>query len=324
MISRIRPALRTFRLVAVLLALAAGSGCESSWTRVSPGSRGKVPWVSRPLPPYVVPVAGLIRYPTTAPPCRAGKLRVSQGRSGVGLGNRLEELVFENVGATPCLLRGYPTISAETPSGRRRVLRPQRGDTYFGRLVPADLPVGGHVFIDFATSTGCEGGRKPAVHYRRPVFALPRGGNVQAKRVSISETCGLSMSEFGLPERYASPRAGPGTAGTLQVRLRLPAGVRAATVLRFDVVLIDPTATTVVLRPCPGYSEGLYAAGLAAERSYALNCDSVHIIPAHGRVRYAMRLAVPRQIKSGIAKLGWNLNTPAGPFASNVVRIAAG
>lgn len=281
-------------------------------------------WVNRPLPLYVTPEPRLIRYPTSARPCRAAQLRVSQGRGGVGLGNRLEELVFTNLGAKPCLLRGYPTISAEPPAGGRRLLRVRRGGTYFGRLVPADLPPGGHVFLDFGTSNcgcRCEGG-KP-VRYRNLVFTLPRGGSVHAERVSITVDCFLSMSDFGLPPRYSQPRAAPGTAGTLHARLRPPAGVRAGTTLVYTVTLSNPTRTTVVLRPCPGYTEGLYVSGLVVRRSFALDCDSVHAIPAHGQVRYAMRLVVPRKAAPRTAKLGWNLNTPTGPSEGGVIRITA-
>jgi len=58
-------------------------------------------------------------------------------------------------------------------------------------------------------------------------------------------------------------------------------------------------------------------------RSFALNCQSVHAIPAHGHVRYAMRLTVPRRSEPAIGKIGWTLNTPAGPFAGSALRITA-
>ena len=280
-------------------------------------------WVNRPIPLYVVPEPKLIRYPTSARPCRAAQLRVSQGRSGVGLGNRLEELVFTNLGTSPCLLRGYPTISAEPPVGARRLLRVRRGGTYFGRLVPADLPPGGHVFLDFGTSNcgcRCQGGRTP-VRYHHLVFTLPTDESVHAERVSITEDCFMSMSEFGLPPRYSQPRARPGSAGTLHARLRLPAVVRAGTTLSYTVTLSNPTRRTVVLRPCPGYTEGLYVSGLVVRHSFALDCDSVHAIPAHGQVSYAMQLVVPRKAAAGTAKLGWNLDTPTGPSEGGVIRI---
>ena len=267
-----------------------------------------VPWVNRPLPLYNAPEPKLVVYPTTAPLCGAARLRVSQGRTAVGLGNRLEELVFTNVGARACLLRGHPTITAGG-----RTVHPQLGGTYFGRLLPADLAPGRHVFLDLATSTGCDNGRRMPLHDRRLVFTLPQGGRVRAEHVSITEVCGLSMSDFGLPERYPEPR--------LRARLQLPAAVRADTTLRYTLTLSNPTATKVVLRPCPGYTESVYASGLVVRRSFALDCDSVHVIAARAVVRYALQLELPRRAQPGIAKLGWSLNTPVGPYAGEVVHI---
>src|SRR5439155_11946404 len=127
-------------------------------------------------------------------------------------------IVFINTGSGRCLLRGYPTITGVAPSGDRRTLRPTRGGTYFGRLIPADMAPGGRTFLDVATSAGCDGGRRPGTTYRQLVFDLPTGGRVRAGQVSITAVCGLSMSEFGLPERYAPvPRPTPGTAGKLTV-----------------------------------------------------------------------------------------------------------
>jgi uncharacterized protein DUF4232 len=313
---------RALRVLWLLLLLAGVSGCGSAAR--SPASDGVVPWVSRPLPTYTVPDPKLVRYPTSAPLCRGSQLRVSQGRNAVGLGNRLEELVFTNLGASPCLLRGYPAISAETPAGTRRLLHPLRGGTYFGLLVPADLRPGGHVFLDFGTSNcacRCEGGAP--VRYRDLVFTLPHGGSVQGRDVSISQDCFLSMSAFGLPARYALPRAVPGTAGALRARLRLPASVRAGSTLRFVVTLSNPAKTPVTLDPCPGFTEGIYTSGLSARHSFALNCDSVRSIPAFGHVRYELRLAVPSRATPGPAKLGWGMNTPTGPSIVGSVRITA-
>jgi hypothetical protein len=267
--------------------------------------------------------------PAASALCDAGRkagpvpdqLRVSQGRDAVGLGNRLERIVFTNSGSDLCLLRGYPTITAVTRAGTRRTVRPMRGGTYFGRLVPAVMAPGDHVFLDLATSSACEGGRKPGTTYRRLVFRLPTGGSVRAERVSITTVCGLSMSEFGLPERYEPIAPARGTAGTLRVRVRLPATVRTGSILRYTITLVNPTTTAVAFRPCPGYTQALYAGGPFVHRSFALNCDSVHAIPAHGRMRYAMQLAVPRQAVPGVAKFGWSLDTPSGPFVGRVITV---
>src|SRR5439155_9797354 len=123
-----------------LFVLAGACGCSS--TKASSPTAVVVPWVNRPLPLYVTPSARLVRYPAAAPACRSSQLRVRQGQDGVGLGNRLERLVFTNTGSGRCLLRGYPTITGVARSGNRRTLRPIRGGTYFGRLIPADMEPG--------------------------------------------------------------------------------------------------------------------------------------------------------------------------------------
>jgi hypothetical protein len=297
---------RKIAAAALLLLL---SGCGSSHT-------GVVPWVNRPLPRYHVPDAVLQRYPTSAPPCRASRLHVTQGRSGAGLGNDLEELVFRNLGARPCLLRGYPTIES---AGRE--LRPQRGGTYFGQLVPADLAPHGRVFLDLATGVNCDNGLRRATVYRSLVFTLPGGGRVAAPGVAIREVCGLSISEFGRQERWVQPAAKPGSAGTLLVSMRVPSRAHAGALFRYTVILRNPTKRTVELRPCPGYTQGLFTTRGSVERSYALNCDTVHAIPPGGRVRYAMQVHVPSTAPASYAKLGWNLDTPTGPFTGAAVQV---
>jgi hypothetical protein len=283
-----------------------------------------VPWLNRPVPLYVAPEPKLVRYPTSARACRGRQLRVSQGRGGVGLGNRLERFVFTNTGTLPCLLRGYPIITGVTSDGIRRAARPERGGTYFGQLVPADMAPGGRTFLDLATSTGCAGGARPGTNYTQVVFGLPAGGSIRAGHVSITDVCGLSMSEFGLTQRHATtPRAAAGTAGTLSLQLELPATVRVGSLLRYTVTLVNSTKTSVTLRPCPSYTQGLYANGAVVHRSLALNCDSVGVIPAHHRVRYAIQLSVPRRATPGTGKVGWGLDTPTGPFAGRVITVTA-
>lgn len=297
-------------LLFFLLGVAALTGCASGG---SARAAGPVPWVDRPLPLYHVPAAKPIRYPTTAPPCRAGQLRVSQGHLGGAAGNEAEPFLFTNIGSNTCLLRGYPTVSAETATGSRQALHPHHG-IFFGPLVPTDLPRGHHAFLDFGTGTGCDGGAGPVVRYRQLAFALPQGGVVRAGKATIAEQCGLTMSDFGLPERYAGPR--PGTPGALRAGVHLTARLRTgSTDLRYTVTLSNPTAKAVRLKPCPGYTEGVYTSGLAVHRSFALDCGAVHVIPAHGHVVYAMRLALPHGLAAGVVKLGWNLDTANGPFA---------
>jgi hypothetical protein len=103
----------------------------------------------------------------------------------------------------------------------------------------------------------------------------------------------------------------------------VPATVRAGTVLHYTVTLSNPTKTTIKLKRCPGYSEGVYASGLIVRRSLALNCDTVRAIGAHNHVTYAMELAVPRKAPAGVSKFSWSLNDPNGPFAGGIITVTA-
>ena len=77
-----------------------------------------------------------------------------------------------------------------------------------------------------------------------------------------------------------------------------------------------------MLQPCPGYTQSLYTPRASVHRSFGLNCDSVQVIPAHRRVRYAMQLEVPRRAAPGTGKFGWGLDTATGPFVGRVIAVA--
>jgi hypothetical protein len=253
----------------------------------------------------------VVRFPTTAPRCRPSQLRVTRGRSGVGTGNLYERLIFKNTGVEPCLLRGYPAITADTPTGRR-VLHPRHFNL---GLVPANLPPGGRTYLDFGTSDcGCRCLRPHPLRYRNLAFTLPGGGRL-ATGASLVVDCFLGMTPFGLPERFRDPKARPGAAGTLKSRINLPRLVHNGATIFYTVTLTNPTDVAVSLQPCPGYTDGL-------NRSLALNCDTVHEIPPHSHVDFAMRLRLPaKYTRAGIAKVVWSLNTPTGPRAAAVAGV---
>lgn len=295
------------------------SGCSSGHKTAGE----PVPWVNNPLPRYEVPAPKVIPYPTSAPPCHARELRISQGRGGAAAGTLYERLVFTNNGPRTCLLRGYPTISALGPDGSRRKLRPHREGLTFFSLVPTNLPSGGHSLIGLATSDVCDNGTRSPTIYRELSVRIANGETVHAGAgARITEVCGLYLSSFGLPARYTPLAPAPGTPATATVRVQMPASVRAGTVLHYTITLSNPTKTPITLQPCPGYSEGIYASGLVIRRSFALNCDAVRAIGAHEHARYAMELAVPSRAAAGVAKLSWSLNDPSGPSVGRIIRIS--
>jgi len=184
--------------------------------------------------------------------------------------------------------------------------------------VPADIPPGRRVVLNLGTSDcGCTCLRPHPTIYRHLEFGLPQGSSVPGGRFTLIKDCYLETSRFGLPENDIEPQAQLGTPGTLVARGRSPQSVKAGSIFQYTVELSNPTDDVVTLSPCPGYTEGVYTPSAHVSHSFRLNCDAVHSIRPHGRVRYAMELAIPRRA-SGFAKIGWSLNTPTGPYVAIV------
>jgi hypothetical protein len=288
------------------------------------GATGKpIPWQNTPLPLWRLPQPTPIPYSAGAPLCTARALRVHLGRHGAATGHLLEEFVFTNIGHATCLLRGYPVVRGRRIDGKLVVLRPRHG-TFFGQLVAADLKSGGHVFLDFETDDVCGNATLKAVVYHDLRFTLPRGGEASGGTSTLSLVCGLAMSQFGLPARYTgSATPAPGSVGSLQADIKLPATVRRGAILNYVVTLANHLRRAVRFKAtsCPGYTQGLYTNSVQVRGSYRLNCGSVQLIPTGEARGFAMKLRVPRNATLGLAKLGWNLDTETGAFAGATIEV---
>jgi hypothetical protein len=278
---------------------------------------GIVAWVDRPAPAYTPPPE-VSPYPTTAPRCLATQLRATSGPSGAGLGNQLEGITLTNVGPT-CLLDGRPVVTGLNAAGQRVTLSP-RPNTYFGPLLPADIPQGAHGYVYFGTASACAD-QLTSTEYRALAFDLPSGGRLSTQLTLIVGSCFLTMDNMGLPPVYSTkPSPPPGSIGTLNARAVLPAAVRAGETLRYTVVLYNPTDTAVSLSNCPSYTETL---GYPNNRSlsYMLNCDQLTVIPPGANVVYAMEFAITADAVMGQTKFSWHLNAPEGAFVGGVLTI---
>jgi hypothetical protein len=318
-VARMRGACAIRRMPIQLLAVGCLAGCGASMTA------GTVPWADRPLPTYRRPPAKLVAYPTSAPACRSSQLRVTQGHGGAAGPEAVFALTFTNTSRSTCLLRGYPRISAVGQSGVRAALHPLEGSSPIG-VTPSDITHGGHVYVYLATVTACNGGA-PIADYRSLIITLPHGGVLTpAPSVEVGIACSLlEMTAFGVPQRYAATPTAAGTFATAIARIVSPPSARAGEILRFTVSLSNPAAKReIALRPCPAYTEGIYASGTADDRSWRLNCASLGHIPAGGHVRFAMELAIPTDARAGPAKLSWEGDTPNGPYAGTVIEITGG
>ncbi|MGA2471834.1 MAG: DUF4232 domain-containing protein [Solirubrobacteraceae bacterium] len=255
-----------------------------------------------------------MRYPTSAPPCSRAQLRVSQGQGQGATGWVLEGVVFTNVSATPCLLRGYPEISGVTQAGVREAVLALHHGTIIAQNTPADMARGKNVdiWLDTPSQDPCPYGRpERPVTFTRLVFTLPHGGRVSAPAdVSISETCSiLSMTGFGLLQCYCGTPP-PSPLDGLHLRVTTPARVRAGEILSYSVTLTNASAKTVSLRRCPGYTERIAETDENVGYSFELNCATVHEIRAHTSVRYQMQIRVPSNSPPGTGDIGWGIDVP--------------
>ena len=283
------------------------------------------PFVNRPAPEYVPRRPEPSPYPTTAPPCRASQLRVTQGPGGVGAGNILMRVNFINVSQAPCQLGGLPQVVGLTAAGQLATL-PVTGNGYFIAPIPADIAPGesGVLNIGTANSGNCPTG--PAdVTYRALRFELPGGGWISTD-LSLTAGCGvLSISGLGKePGPYVEPTPSPGSIGTLRATLEgFPDMARAGTTVDFVVAVANTTDLAVSLSPCPSYTM-VFSPLTPTVHTFYLNCDKVTVIPHRTTVRYAMELAIPRDVAPDWqfgARFGWSLNSGFGPYAGGVIKI---
>ncbi len=278
---------------------------------------GVVTWVNRPAPAYSPPPQpSPTPYPTSATPCLASQLGVSTGPSGAAAGNDLEGFAFTNVSRTTCLLGGRPRVTAINAAGRRVALPLSPGQTFFGPLLPADIAPGSQGFLYFGTGSACGSGAEQQTNtqYRALWFDLPSGGRLQSTLTLFAGSCGLVMDNLGLPAPVLpASTPSPGSPGTLDAHVDLPSTVAVGQTLRYTVSLHNPSDVPVSLKPCPSYTETLYAS--YPWPSFWLNCDQVTVIPPGGQVVYAMELKVPSGAVTGASKFSWQLGSPYGPSA---------
>jgi hypothetical protein len=180
--------------------------------------------------------------------------------------------------------------------------------------VPATIDPGETAQLEIDTSSSCLAGQ-PEIRYNDARLAFPGGGELRLG-LSLDATCGpVWMSRW-------SRRARPGTLANpawdvLTVSLELPTSVRIGQTLEYAVVLTDPSGVPVALTPCPNYFQSL--GGVKTGGLFQLNC-SVAVVPAHGAVRYEMRVPIPVDTaEPGPVKLTWQLETDSAETAPKAV-----
>jgi Protein of unknown function (DUF4232) len=256
--------------------------------------------------------------PANAPPCTASQVRVSPEGDNGATGHLFTYFTFRNVSTTTCILRGYPAAVASQP-GKPGVTAAHSG-WFTNNRRSANMRPGGVTTLSIETDRDCPAryanpGKYPTLIYHTVTISIPGGGQVVIHH-PFDVLCGLFTGKFAVaqpPQRYTrSPVSGA------RVALQLPTGVVAGTTLDYVAAVANPAGTSMVLRPCPGYWQGLGAAGKTV---LSLNCRAQPRIPAHQTVRFAMRLQVPASTPTGLATVYWQIAGMLGASAHGPLHV---
>lgn len=283
-----------------------------------------VAWVGHPAARVPI-VLRSPPYSTGARPCRPADLSVSHGELEYATGHANVEVYLTSHSATACWLDGYPAIAGVAASGTVTPLHVRHG-AFVGNPGPsASIKPGQMAAVNISGGDDCvlalDGEHQV---YPELLVGLPGGGSVAVYRTGFDAICGVGVSPFGVPADQPQGSA----PSPLTARITGEPAARAGTDLVYLVTVTNPTARPFALRPCPSYAEFLGGlTGPGAPRShlvryYYLNCATVQAIPAHGSVRYQMKLPLPSGLPGGVyAKLDWQIQGGTGPAAVTSVTV---
>lgn len=282
-------------------------------------SAGVVSW--RDLPLVERPAPTLSPRPAAAA-CRTADLALDDTETNGAGGTLITQVRVHNRGPARCTVTGRPTLLKTDPgtgrtstftSGTGTHLPPEPGST------PATIDPDEEAQLNIETYGGCLDGR-PQTTYAGVKLRMPDSGEF-ALHLSLNVTCGINVGEwFRAPP--AEPQPDPYAA--LTASIQAPASVKVGTTLDYVVTLTNPTDADIPLDPCPNYSVILQVP-VKTGGYRQLNC-AVPAIPAHGSIRFAMRLPIPSFTTfSGPATLSWALGdngaTDQAPAASVLIAI---
>jgi hypothetical protein len=218
------------------------------------------------------------------------------------------------------------------------LLTVSKSGTYFGNLIPADLTPGQRGELLLGTAAGCNALNEPsqaadaanarADTYHAITVLLPNdNGSVIIGHVMFDVACGLDESQLGVQPPTASEiSAPPGSLASLQASISKPARARFGTVLKYTVVLYNPTNRTLAWQRCPNYTELVLTTPEIGEsqrfsHTYELNCAQAKNIPPGHSDKFAMELLLGKVQNSSEAKFSWELETGDGPYAGRGIYV---
>jgi hypothetical protein len=302
------PTVGKFVVVATVALMPILAGCTSavSPARTTAKVGPVVHWADEPatssLISSLVKPSPLPQPQDKAPPCTFSELSTARLAIGAATQDLVISIWFRNNGPRACTVTGRPKVVAAA-TGQPTVVAVAEGVPSYGEL--ADIAPGGTVSeqIDdpLACATDPGGSTRKGDSYDSLAITIP-GGITKSVRVSLSLPCGMWATPFFTPK--PEPTYPDQLWGVLIPHLRLPAMARGGSTLHFEVDLSNPKDQPIALSPCPVYLE---YSDIAGKLLYRLNCRTVHLVPAHGQVRYEMEMAIPQGAPSGLAEVWWSL-----------------
>lgn len=251
--------------------------------------------------------------PTSAPACSAAQVHVDPASvmsdqitqdDGVVLGIR-------NSSSRPCLLADAPDVQL-TGGGMPAYRVPSTHRLPYDGAVTADMAPGQETEVLITSPRACAdngNGAGTAPRYDHVLFTMPGGGTVVVD-ARLHAACGTSTSDYFVNPPAPAPSADPWYSITASITL--PATATAGERMDYVVTLRNPSDSDLELVPvCPGYVESARA-GVPMKEIYGLNCAGAGALPAHGRLRFQMRLHVSEQAEPGPMTVYWTLLTVGG------------
>lgn len=228
---------------------------------------------------------------------------------------------FRNKSSHPCLLAGAP-VAQLTGGGLPTYDIPATHRMPYAGAVTADMAPGQTTGVVITSPRACADngyGSGTAPRYEHVLFSMP-GGTISVN-TRLHAACGTSASNYFVNPPAPSPSDDPWV--HITAALTLPDSATAGAPMDYVVTLSNPTDDELNMNGiCPGYVETARAAGpmkaaVPMKEVYGLNCDGARAIPAHGAVRFQMRLKVLPQVEPGPITVYWTLLTTSGTAHSS-------
>jgi hypothetical protein len=325
---------------------------------------GTVPWVTaEAVDPLITPAPA--PPPAIGPTCTAGQLRAvlpawvsgeasnDGGMDPVAAASLHGWVNLTNISASPCTLRGVPVVTLLSKGVPVDVDYARFGT---GKAVTVGLPP--HGTANFRIDWGapyCPGTtdlRDPGPPDRGPFSMRARidgltldvtvrgtaspGCTSEAMDPNVTSNSSVVTSPIGPGAVTPGPPvAKPSPLRALRATAAgYPRRIAGGRLLRFVLTLANPTGTAVSLAAPspPSYAIGATCArtpalpGYQFARVYSLNNRARTAVPAHGRVRFAMELAIPAiYCPTGRLAITWQSPVPGfgleGPHTAFTVTL---